>query len=91
MGDAASSFAFREEKQDSIGSGDIIAFCPEFKGFYISVHGAVVRRGDSEAAIEQQTVKDRGMACLLSKWAGQQGKDVTYRQSLSREEYGGVL
>lgn len=36
-----------------LGSGDIIAICPEFFGLYIAVDGAVRSIGDSEAPIEQ--------------------------------------
>lgn len=44
----------------SIGSGDIRVL-PEFVGLYIAVDGAVESRGDSEAPIEQLTVKKKNV------------------------------
>ena len=43
-----------------IGPGDIRALCPELLGLYFAVDGVVVSRGDSEARLEHQTVKNRG-------------------------------
>ena len=63
MRDAATSFALQAEQPvqgDSVGSGDIRAFCPDLLGLYIAVDGVVGSRGDSEAPIEHQAVKNRG-------------------------------
>ena len=63
MKDAATSFALQAEQPVQggfVGSGDIRAFCPDLLGFYIAVDGAVGSRGDSEAPIELQTVKNHG-------------------------------
>ena len=63
MRDAATSFALQEEQPvqgGSIGSRDIIAFCPELQGLYIVVDGAVRSRGDGEVPIGHQAVKDSG-------------------------------
>lgn len=41
-------------------SGDIIAICPDSYELYIVANGVVWSRGDSEAPIERQSVKNSG-------------------------------
>ena len=60
MRDAATSFALQTEQsvqRDSRGLGDIRALCPELLWLYIALNGVEGGRGDSEAPIENQTVK----------------------------------
>lgn len=54
--------------------------------------GVVGSRADSEALIAYQTSRDSvGRACLLYEQAEHEGKDVTRRQSLLRQESDEVL
>lgn len=63
MRDTATSFALQAEQQvqgGSIGLGDIRALCRELLSLYIARDGVVGLRGDNDAPLEDQTVKNLG-------------------------------